>query len=386
MPPSFALSLAALLIALVAPARTEASCGWVDGVTTWDASVSWSWSNEYSWTENGGFNSEGRTQDAGSATASISGDFISGRFYGLGDAIGSLSFLDRIDYTNPYDSGFYQTALSGPLVGVSPPIPPSLSLVLDPQTCTYDWQLNALGEGTYSSTHGGNIAVSQVPGAIASGVQPIPSLRGALEFDGPVPASSKPLTLLTPWFAVAGEGAFQAENYAVPPDVFGDALVHWSFVPDGSPKPSNDGCPAATFLFDSAIQDVSLATDVATDPASTCGTGDRSVWFFFLPGESGTAQISTSGSGYSTVVSVWPVAQGCGSLTAEVACGANGVSVPVQQGVPLYVQVRRSTPAGTGDLQIQLTPEPDAAAAIGVACASLALLARFTPPISPPTR
>ena len=199
----------------------------------------------------------------------------------------------------------------------------------------------------------------------------------------------KPLPEPAPWFAVAGEGALQAENYAVPPDVFEDAFVHWSFVPGGSSLPSNDSCAAATFLFDSASQDVSLATDAPTDPASTCGAGDRSVWFFFLPAESGTAQISTSDSGYSTVVSVWPVTQGCGALTTEVACsanGANGTSVPVQKGVPLYVQVRRSTPAGTGDLQIQLTPEPGTAAGAAVACAWLALIARLSPPISRPTR
>jgi hypothetical protein len=380
----FALLVAVPLVTLAAATNAEASCDWVNDVTTWEASVSWSWSNAYSWTEPAGgtlvSSFEGETRDAGSATASISGSFTSGFFLGSGDAIGSLSFLDRVDFADPYGSGFFQTALNGPLVSVSPPIPPIVSLDLDTQACTYQWGLIAYGEGIRSSTYQGDIPVSEVPGTIVSGTQPIPSLRGALGFDGPVRATSKPLTQLEPWFAVAGEGAFQAENYAVPPDVFEDAFVHWSFVPGGSSLPSNDSCAAATFLFGSASQDVSLATDAATDPGSACGAGDRSVWFFFLPEESGTAQISTSGSGYSTVVSVWPLAQTCGALTTEVACGADGgnggsgTSVPVQQGVPLYVQVRRSAPAGTGDLQIQLTPEPDAAAV--VACGVLAFLAR----------
>jgi hypothetical protein len=138
----------------------------------------------------------------------------------------------------------------------------------------------------------------------------------------------------------------------------------------------NDGCIGAAILDGAETQDVSFASNAPSDPVSACGTGDRSVWFSFVPTQSGTAQISTSGSGYSTVVSVWPQAQTCAGLTTEVTCGTNGASVPVQQGVPLLVQVQRSTPGGTGDLQIQLTPEPNAAAAAGLACAALAFLAR----------
>jgi hypothetical protein len=138
----------------------------------------------------------------------------------------------------------------------------------------------------------------------------------------------------------------------------------------------NDGCVGAASLEGSQSQDVSFASDAPSDPVSACGTGDRSVWFSFLPTESGTVQISTSGSGYSTLVSVWPEAQTCDALTTEFACGTNGASVPVQSGVPLLIQVQRSTPGGTGDLQIELIPEPNAAATAGLACVALALLAR----------
>jgi len=138
----------------------------------------------------------------------------------------------------------------------------------------------------------------------------------------------------------------------------------------------NDGCAGAAILSGSESQDVSFASNAPSDPVSACGIGDRSVWFSFLPTESGTAQISTSGSGYSTVVSVWPQTQTCAGLTTEVACGTNAASVPVQSGVPLLIQVQRSTPGGTGDLQIELIPEPNAGAAAGLACAALALLAR----------
>jgi len=145
---------------------------------------------------------------------------------------------------------------------------------------------------------------------------------------------------------------------------------------DPAQLPPNDGCAGAALLAGPSIQDVSLATGAPADPVSACGAGDRSVWFSFVPARTGTAAISTGGSGYSTVVSVWPQAQGCAGLTTEVACGQGGASVPVQAGVPLLVEVQRGTPGGTGDLQVHLTPEPDAGAAAALACAALAWLTR----------
>jgi hypothetical protein len=142
------------------------------------------------------------------------------------------------------------------------------------------------------------------------------------------------------------------------------------------PLPVNDGCDAAFLLSGLVSQDVSFATDAASDPVSSCGAGDQSVWFSVLPSASGTAQISTSGSGYATVVSVWPEAETCAALSTEIACGAGGALVPVQAGVPLLVQVQRGEPGGSGELEILLAPEPDAALAAVAASAMLAWLAR----------
>jgi hypothetical protein len=139
--------------------------------------------------------------------------------------------------------------------------------------------------------------------------------------------------------------------------------------------PANDACAGASLLAGTQGEDVSFATGAATDPASTCGSGDRSVWFTFVPSASGTARISTSGSGYSTVVSVWPQAQGCGGPATQVACGIDGASVPVEAGVPLLVEVQRGTLQGTADLRIELTPEPDAGTAAVLVWVVLAVLA-----------
>lgn len=139
---------------------------------------------------------------------------------------------------------------------------------------------------------------------------------------------------------------------------------------------ANDVCSAAAPLDAAQSLDASFATSAASDPVASCGAGDRSVWFSYLPEASGDAQIATSGSGYPTLISVWQAAPGCGALATEVACGANAASVPVQQGVPLLIQVQRSAPGETGDLEIEIIPEPGAVAGFALACAALAVVAR----------
>jgi hypothetical protein len=378
MPRSFALLLAILPIALLAPARAQASCGWVTSVASWDASLGWSWSNgKYSWSKPGGEVDSATTQDAGSATGSLAQAFP-GDTHIVGVMTGSLSFFDRLDITpSSGESGFTQTVANGPMTGGYPLDPPTVYLVLDTLSCTYTWTFSVGAASTTTTNRGGGYSSTITPNLIQSGEWPIPELPGPLEFDGAIHASTyPPPDNLTPWFnSIANSAGIAESNSYAPETPLPDASVHWSFRPGTSVVPDNDGCAGARFLFGSENQDVSFATIAPTDPASTCGAGDRSVWFFFLPWNSGTAQISTSGSGYSTVVSVWPVAQTCASLTTEVACGANGASVPVQQGVPLLVQVRRSAAGGTGSLTIQATPEPNAAAAAGVACGGLACLA-----------
>ena len=364
--------------ALLAPARAQASCGWVTSVASWDASLGWSWSNgKYSWSKPGGEVDSATTQDAGSATGSLAQAFP-GDTHIVGVMTGSLSFFDRLDITGNGGSGFTQTVANGPMTGSYPLDPPTVDLVLDTLSCTYTWT-DYVGAASTTTTKGGGGGYSSTitPNLIQSGEWPIPELPGPLEFDGAIHASTyPPPDNLTPWFNSLADSAASAESNSYAPETpLPDAFVHWIFQPGTSVVPDNDGCAGARFLFGSEIQDVSFATNAPSDPASTCGAGDRSVWFFFMPWNSGTAQISTSGSGYSTVVSVWPVAQTCASLTTEVACGTNGASVPVQQGVPLLVQVRRSAAGGTGSLTIQATPEPNAAAAAGVACGGLACLA-----------
>jgi hypothetical protein len=102
------------------------------------------------------------------------------------------------------------------------------------------------------------------------------------------------------------------------------------------------------------------------------------VWFFFFAAEDGTAQISTAGSGYSTVVSVSPLTTSCDALANEIACGADGASVPVQANTPYRVQIRRGSPGGTGALSVALTtPEPGTALSCAAALGALGLCSRI---------
>jgi len=81
--------------------------------------------------------------------------------------------------------------------------------------------------------------------------------------------------------------------------------------------------------------------------------------------------MSTAGSSYSTVVSVWSTQEFCGALTQELACGANGASIPVQANTAYRVQVQRSGSGGGGALSVQIVPE--AGATLSSVCALLAL-------------
>lgn len=157
--------------------------------------------------------------------------------------------------------------------------------------------------------------------------------------------------------------------------------MSWTFEPGPATAPFNDPCAGATFLFGSEQQDTSFATVDPSDPAPSCGSGDRSVWFFFFASADGTAEISTAGSGYTTIVSVSPMTQSCGALAPEIACGIGGAEVPVEANTAYRVQVRRSGGGGTGALQVSVNvPEPSAACAASVAAlAALAQMRRSRP-------
>jgi hypothetical protein len=372
MPRSLALLLVLVSAVLATPAH--AACDWVQSVANWNATLGWSWySLKYTWTEPGAGGTsttyEALTQDAGSAAGPLAAGFSGsdGIWLAEGTATGSLRFLDRLDSTSSAGhSGYEEYSADGPITGGFDPLP-VVHLYLDMQTCTYHWELDAWAAGTFK-TDGSSIPLPSLgTDILQSGQRPIPSAPGPLEFDGAMHASSNAAPdVLTPWFETLGPGANRAENNAYAPRALLDASMHWRFAPGPSAAPDNDACTGARVLLGSDSEDASFATSAPTDPASACGAGDRSVWFFFLPEATGTAQISTSGSDDSTVISVWQVAQTCAGLTMEVACGANRASVPVQAGVPLYVQVQRSAGGGPGgNVHIQLTPEPPAGPVVG---------------------
>jgi len=379
MPRSLALLLVPLPTLLGIPARAD--CAWVRNVASFNATLGWSWfSLKHTWDEpqpgGGSATFEAITQDAGSAAGPLAVGYsgVNDVQLGEGTATGSLRFLDRLDITpSPGTPGFTEYAADGPINGGFNPLP-TVDLYLDLETCTYHWRFDSYAAGSMTNNFGSIPIPNLGVNFIQSGERPIPDVAGPLDFDGAIHASSKGAPdELTAWFETLGSAAYTAENNAYAPQTFPDASVHWHFALGTTVAPDNDACTGARFLLGADSEDVSFATNAATDPASSCGAGDRSVWFFFLPEKTGTAQISTSGSDYSTVVSVWQAAQTCTGLTTEVACGANGASVPVQIGVPLLVQVQR-TGGGGGGLSI-IMPEPDAAAANGLACAGLACLA-----------
>jgi hypothetical protein len=379
MPRSPALLLGLVPALLATPARAD--CNWVRSVASFDATLGWSWySLKYAWDEpqpgGGSATFEAMTQDAGSATGALAVGYsgVNDVQLGEGTVMGSLRFLDRLGSTSSGSPpGFTQYAADGPILGAFEPLP-TVDLYLDLQTCMYYWRFDSYAAGTFTTNSSSDPIEYLGVNIIQSGERPIPDVAGPLDFDGAIHASSSGAPdELTAWFETLGSAAYSAEHNAYAPRTFPDASVHWHFALGGTVAPDNDACTGARFLLGSDSQDVSFATNAATDPTSSCGVGDRSVWFFFVPTSTGTAHISTSGSDYSTLVSVWQVAQTCAALTTEVACGANGASVPVQAGVPLLVQVQRAS-GGGGGLSIVM-PEPGVSAAACVACAGLACLA-----------
>ncbi|MET0714868.1 MAG: hypothetical protein ABWY57_08130, partial [Mycetocola sp.] len=93
-----------------------------------------------------------------------------------------------------------------------------------------------------------------------------------------------------------------------------------SFAISVVPPPANDDFDAATVVsplpFSDAI-DAGTSTTAADDPTSTCGGQGPSVWYEFTPSTAGRYQVSTEGSGYDTLLTVYTGQRG--SLT-EVAC------------------------------------------------------------------
>jgi hypothetical protein len=140
-----------------------------------------------------------------------------------------------------------------------------------------------------------------------------------------------------------------------------------------------------TFQFDDA-QDTTLATADGSDPTPDCGMGadGATVWYSFVASENEPVQVSTTGSNYDTVVSVWQGSEAsCGSLTTQVACNDDlgmGVVTSLAEfdavaGTSYLIQVGARNSGEGGDLVVAV-PEPGSRWLFVAAVASLGWLRR----------
>jgi len=154
----------------------------------------------------------------------------------------------------------------------------------------------------------------------------------------------------------------------------GTASAQWAFQPTGYSHPLNDACAGASALS-GISQDTTFASTAASDPTPSCGAGDRSVRFLVQAGDSKLASLDTTGSDDGTIVSVWPMAQPCGALTTQLACGAGSATWSAEAGQTYRVQITRGSGGGGSLAAVVSVPEPGAGAA-GAACLALLALAR----------
>jgi hypothetical protein len=154
----------------------------------------------------------------------------------------------------------------------------------------------------------------------------------------------------------------------------------------------NDACVESTIVADVAAlqfgdtQNTRLATSDPDDPTPGCGTGSdgATVWYSFVATDNRTIQVSTAGSSYDTVVSVWEGSEAqCGALATQVACNDDldvGVQVSLAEfdsvaGTSYLVQVGARNVGAGGDLVLAI-PEPGGGWLAAAALASLAWLKR----------
>jgi hypothetical protein len=351
-------------------ARGQPSCSWVESIQEWSGGLSWTWSHQAQWPQPPNSINEAKVQDAGSCTFDLTG---SARFGFSGAVDGQLDFDDdwkRKSLLSGATLEFAHTVLSGPIGGFAPGTDALMVLELDTTACTYTWMMTPWADGTYTTDFTSR-ATRGYPSQVFPGTRPIPEVPGPLSFSGSVPVVTTAQSgAVDPQFETKAAAAQMSVGHGP----FKDAQVSWIFEPGAPTAPPNDTCDGATFLLGNEQEDTSLATSDASDPAPSCGGGDRSVWFFFFSSANGTVEISTAGSGYSTVVSVSPMTPSCSALAAEIACGADGADVPVQSNTAYRVQIRRSTPGGTGALSVTETaPEPGVALSCAAALGALAL-------------
>ena len=163
--------------------------------------------------------------------------------------------------------------------------------------------------------------------------------------------------------------------------------------PDGAPPgfAPNDACLTPAYVpGDSPVPwvaalDTTVATAADSDPATSCSgfALGSTVWYTLTLDEAGPVSISTDGSDYDTIVSVWLASEGCGDLVTEVACdddGGEGVQseavFDAEAGVTYVVQIGAFNGGDGGNLQVSVVPEPGPVAALTAAFAVLAVLRR----------
>jgi hypothetical protein len=129
-------------------------------------------------------------------------------------------------------------------------------------------------------------------------------------------------------------------------------------------QPVNDQCSGALALATGATLNANTATATATgDPTPGCQSFGAGVWYVFTPSSNGVATISTCGSDFDTVLSVYTGT--CGALTG-LANGCNdddgpscnglqaSLTFPATTGTPYYILVGGALGA-TGNLVISAT-------------------------------
>ena len=140
--------------------------------------------------------------------------------------------------------------------------------------------------------------------------------------------------------------------------------------------PLNDDCSVPTEVtalpFTGLVNDTSLATSPAGDPALSCGdpttpAQSNSVWYRYVPERTGLVNIATGGSTYATVLAVFT---GDCLAPTEVACAAGLLgdpsqglvpvpadlaALPVQAGEPMLIEVAQLGGPGGGLLRLSIT-------------------------------
>jgi hypothetical protein len=159
-----------------------------------------------------------------------------------------------------------------------------------------------------------------------------------------------------------------------------------TLTPTLTPTPTPTNPPVSNDTFENATtislsvnatnltQNISNATTAADDPIFTCASrsGYKSVWFKFIPDQSGLINLDTIGSNYDTLLGIW---QGSRGSLASIACNDDGggnyasklQSISISSGQTYIIEVASYGSISSGLLSLNLvfvppTPTPTPAA------------------------